>query len=84
MQENRHCPGVVKHALVLGSSGHVQSDSTEPTQPAHETIQLDSTQESVKPKSTCVVPRASAMKEQGFSEAVAARIEPPQRSTRSV
>ena len=34
---------------------------------------------------TCLAPRASAIKEQGFSEAVAARIEAPQRgSTRSV
>ena len=35
--------------------------------------------ESVKPKSTCLAPRASAIKEQGFSEALAARIEAPQR-----
>ena len=36
-------------------------------------------------KSSCMVPRASTIKEQGFSEAVAARIEAPQRrSTRSV
>ena len=38
-----------------------------------------------KLKSPCMAPRASAIKEQGFSEAVAARIEAPQRgSTRSV
>ena len=43
------------------------------------------TQESVKPKSTCMVSRALAIKEQGFSEAVAPRIEAPQRgSNRSV
>ena len=39
MQENHsHCPGVAQHALMLGSSGHVQPNSTEPTlpaQPAH-------------------------------------------------
>ena len=50
MQENHsHCPGVAQHALVLGSSGHVQLNSTEPTlpvQPAHTAIQSDSKQES--------------------------------------
>ena len=36
-------------------------------------------------KSACLAPRASAIKEQGFSEAVAAQIEAPQRvSNRSV
>ena len=86
MQENHSdCSGLAQHALVLGSSGHVQLDPTKPAQPAHTTIQSDSREESFKPKSTCVVPRASAIKEQGFSEAVAARIEAPQRgSTRSV
>ena len=89
MQENHsHCPGMAQHALVQGSSDHVQPNSTEPTlpaQPAHTAIQLDSTQEYVKPKTTCVAPRVSAVKEQGFSEALAARIEASQGgSTRSV
>ena len=49
------------------------------------TIQSDSAQEIVKLEPTCLGPRATAIKEQGFSEAVAARIEAPQRgSTRSV
>ena len=44
-----------------------------------------STQEPVKSEPTCLAPRASAIKEQGFPEAVAARIEAPQTgSTRSV
>ena len=39
----------------------------------------------IKSESACLAPRTSAIKEQGFSEAVAARIEAPQRrSTRSV
>ena len=46
MQENHsHCPGMAQHALVLGSSGHVQPNSTEstlPAQPAHTAIQSDS------------------------------------------
>ena len=89
MQDNHSdCSRVAQHALVLGSSVNIQPNPTEPAQsaqPAHTTIQSDSTQESVKPKSTCMAPRASAIKEQGFSEAVAARIEALSRgSTTSV
>ena len=89
MQETYpHCPGVAQHAMVLGPSVYVQPDPTVPTQPTQSldaTLQSDSTQESDKLKSPCVAPRATAIKEQGFSEAVAARIEAPQRgSTRSV
>ena len=85
-QNNSDCSRVAQHALVLGSIGNVQSDSSVPTQhtqSAVPTIQPSSSQEPVEP--TCLAPRASAIKEQGFSEAVAARIEAPQRrSTRSV
>ena len=74
--------------MVLGSSGHVQSDPTEPAflaQTVNTALQSDPSQKSDKPKSPCMAPRATAIKEQGFSEAVAARIEAPQRgSTRSV
>ena len=83
-----NCPGVAQHALVLGSSDHVQPDPTMPTKAApfvDTTLQSDPPQESDKSKSPCVAPRTTAIKEQGFSEAVAARIEAPQRrSTRSV
>ena len=89
MQENHSdCFGVAQHALVLGSSGHVQSNPTEPAlsaQPVNTALQLDPSQKSDKPKSQCMAPRASAITEQDFFEAVAARIEAPQRgSTRSV
>ena len=48
-------------------------------------LQSDPSQKSDKSKSPCLAPRASAIKEQGFSEAVVSRIEAPQRrSTRSV
>ena len=48
-------------------------------------FQSDPSQKSDKSKSPCMAPRATAIKEQGFSETVAARIEAPQRgSTRSV
>ena len=89
MQQNDpDCTGVAQHALVLGSSANVQSDPTvsaQHTKPSVSAIQPGPTQEPVKSESTCLAPRASAIKEQGFSEAVAARIEAPQRgSTRSV
>ena len=87
-QNHSDCSRVAKHALVLGSSGNVQPDSTVPAQHTKlivSTIQPGSTQEPVKSASTCLAPRASAIMGQGFSEAVAARIEVPQRgSTRSV
>ena len=87
-QNHSDCTRVAQHALVLGSSGNVQSDpsvSAQPAQSGVSTIQSDPAQEPVKPEPTCLAPRATAIKEQGFSEAVAARIEAPQRgSTRSV
>ena len=49
VQENHSdCSRVAQHALVLGSGDHVQPDPTVLDQPAHATIQSDSTQESVK------------------------------------
>ena len=87
-QDHSDCTRVVQHALVLGSSGNVQPDplvSAQPAQSGVSTIQPDPAQELVKPEPTCLAPRATAVKEQGFSEAVAAQIEAPQRgSTRSV
>ena len=80
--------GVAQHALVLGLSSSVQPDSSQPAKPAQSVdaaLQSDPSHEPVKSKSPCLAPRATAIKEQGFSEAVAARIEAPQRrSTRSV
>ena len=89
MQQNHtDCTGVAQHALVLGSSGNVQSDPTVSAQPVKfsvSAIQPDPAQDPVKPEPSCLASRATAIKEQGFSEAVAARIEAPQRvSTRSV
>ena len=87
-QNNSDCPRVAQHALVLGSSGNVQSNPTVPaqhTKPSFSAFQPGRSQEPVESEPTCLAPRASAIKEQGFSEAVAARIETPQRgSTRSV
>ena len=79
---------MAQHALVLGPGSNVQPDPTvsaQHTQPSVSAIQPGPSQEPVKSEPTCLAPRASAIKEQGFSEAVAARIEAPQRrSTRSV
>ena len=84
-QDHSVRPRVTQHALVLGSGGNVQSDPSVSAQSGISTIQPDPTQEPVKPEPTCLAPRATAIKEQKFPEAVAARSEAPQRgSTRSV
>ena len=87
-QDNSDCTRVAQHALVLGSGGTVQSDpsvSAQPAQSGISTIHPDPAQEPLKPEPTCLAPRATAIKEQGFFEAVAARIEAPQRgSTKSI
>ena len=71
-QNNSNCTGLAQHVLVLGPSAHVQSDPTVPAQSGNSVIQPNSTQEPVKPEPSCLAPRATAIKEQGFSEAVAA------------
>ena len=87
-QNNSDCSRVAQHALVLGPGSNVKPDPTvsaQHTQPSVSAIQPGPSQEPVESEPTCLAPRASAIKEQGFSEAVAARIEAPQRrSTRSV
>ena len=87
-KNDSHCPRVAEHDLVLGPGGNVQPNPTEfasLTQPLVSAVQPNAAQESHKPESPCLAPRATAIKKQGFSEAVAARIEAPQRgSTRSV
>ena len=87
-QNNSDCSRVAQHALVLGPGGNVKPDPTVSalhTKPSVSALQPGPSQEPVEPEPTCLAPRASAIKEQGFSEAVAARIEAPQRrSTRSV
>ena len=87
-QNNSDCSRVAQDAMVLGPGGNVKPDpavSAQHTQPSVSTIQPGPSQEPVESEPACLAPRASAIKEQGFSEAVAARIEAPQRrSTRSV
>ena len=87
-QNNSDCTRVAQYALVLGPGNNVKPDPTvsaQHTQPSVSVIQPGPSQEPGESESACLAPRASAIKEQGFSEAVAARIEAPQRgSTRSV
>ena len=87
-QNNSDCSRVAQHALVLGPASNVKPDPTvsaQHTQLSVSAIQPGPSQEPVESEPACLAPRASAIKEQGFSEAVAARIEAPQRrSTRSV
>ena len=87
-ETNSHCSGLAQHGLVLGSGGDVQPNSLATSSDARSldsAVQSDHPQESVKPKPSCMAPRATLIKKQGFSQAVAARIEAPQRgSTRAV
>ena len=81
-KDHYDCTGVAQHALVLGLGDHVQSGPSQPAQPAQSVdtaLQSDPSQKSDKSKSPCLAPRATKIKEQGFSETVAARIEAPQR-----
>ena len=82
------CSGVAQHALVLGPGRNVHPDPPESatsTQSTDTALQSDLSQKSSKSESPCMAPRASAIKQQGFSKDVATRIEAPQRgSTRSV
>ena len=88
LQDDTHCPRMAKHALVLGPSESVSSDSIQTpsgARPGDSTLQRGTTQESQQPQSSCLAPRISAIQEHGFSDEVAARIEAPQRSsTRAV
>ena len=82
LQDHSDCLRVAQHALVLGCSGNVQSDpsvSAKSTQSGVSATQPDPAQELIKPAPTCLAPGATVNKEQGFSEAVTARIEASQR-----
>ena len=88
LTDNTHCPGLAEHALVLGSSGAVSSDpslSTSATRSSFSTIQREPTQGSGRFEPPYLAPRVEAIKQQGLSDQVAARVEAPQRlSTRAI
>ena len=74
-QNNSDCTRVAQHGLVLGPGSNVKPDpnvSAQHTQPSVSVIQPGPSQEPVESEPTCLAARASAIKEQGFSEAVAA------------
>ena len=70
MQKNdSDCSSMAQHALVLGSRGHVKPDPlvlAQCVQSVNTALQPDSSPESVKPKSRCLAPRASAIKNKAF------------------
>ena len=75
MQVHDHdCPGVALHTLVVGSCGHVVSNTSLPassSQPSNTPDQSGPTQKPGESQPSCMAPRASAIKEQGFSGEVA-------------
>ena len=76
------CLRVAKHAMVWGPGQHVSSSSplTSPGgKLVNSAIQSVSSQGSPQPESSCMVPRATAIKQAGFSDEVATRIEASQR-----
>ena len=85
---NPNSPRLAQHAIVLGPSGSVISDthlSPKPPRSGGTAIQRSSPQGSNQSQPSRLAPRAEAIKEQGFSSPVALRIEAPQRhSTRIV
>ena len=75
MQENHSdCSRVAQYALILGSNDHVKPDPSVPAQSADSAFRSDPSQESVTLKSACMAARVSAIKDEGFSEALAAQI----------
>ena len=87
-QNDSDCPGLAKHALVLGPGGPIHSDPLHPPSnkgPSDSAFQWASSPEPSESESSCLAPRSSTIRKHGFSEEVAARIEAPQRgSTRAV
>ena len=79
---------LAEHVLVLGSGGDVISNpslSSQPTGSPVPTVQRQPSQGSAKSEPSCLAPRAKNIREEGFSDQVATRIEAPQRrSTRFV
>ena len=70
-QDDPGRPRVAQHALVLGSGQSVESHSFQSPLgegPVNPTIQRSPPQEPESSKSACLVPRASSIQKQGFSD----------------
>ena len=81
-QDDSSSPGLADHALVLGSGGDVISNpslSSQPTGSPVPTVQRQPSLGSAKSEPSCLAHRAKNIREQGFSDQVATRIEAPQR-----
>ena len=82
------CTRMAQHAMVLGSGQSISSStslSATGGELVDSTVQSMSSQKSLQSEPSCLAPRASAIKQAGFSVAVATRIEAPQRrSTRAI
>ena len=83
-KDDNSSPGLVEHALVLGSGGDVISNPIVSSLPAGSpvpAVQWQPSQGSRKPEPSCLAPRAKNIWEQWFSDQVAMRIEAPQRQS---
>ena len=87
-QNDLNCTGLAQHALVLGPSQPVSTNSlisTSAVRSGDTAVKWASSSRPQESESACLAPRASVIQEQGFSIEVAARIEAPQRlPTRAV
>ena len=87
-QNDSNCSRVAQHALVLGPGQSISSDSLPASTSkgsGDAAFQWSPSQKPPQSESACLVPRASFIQEQGFTDEVAARIEAPQKlSTRAV
>ena len=87
-EDDNSGPGLAQYALVLGPGGDVLPNSglsSQSPRSPDSAIQRQPSQGSSKFEPSCLAPRAQNIREQGFSDQVAERIEAPQRrSTRSV
>ena len=87
-EDDNSSSGLAQHALVLGPSRDVLPNpglSSQSPRSPDSAVQRQPSQGSSKSEPSCLAPRAKNIREQGFSDQVAKRIEAPQRrSTRSV
>ena len=87
-EDDNSSSGLAQHALVLGPGGDVRPNpglSSQSPRSPDSAVQRQPSQGSSKSEPSCLAPRAKNIREQGFSDQVAKRIEVPQRrSTRSI
>ena len=80
-------PRLARDAVVLGSGDTVIQDSitsSDSRRPSDSAVQRDPTQGSPQSEPARLAPRVTAIREQGFTNQVATRIEAPQRSSNRI